>query len=57
MSRSFKGSKPAGMDFGKKYKCDRKYSGGTGELPKDLANSERRATSKNLSHEAKKFGE
>lgn len=31
-----------GEDWGAKYKCDKGYCGGTGKIPKQLANAERR---------------
>ena len=31
-----------GQDFGAKYQCDKGYSAGTGAIPKELANTERR---------------
>ena len=48
MSRTKKGSKGAGYDFGAKYKCDKGYGAGTGKTPKDLADSERRNQSKKI---------
>lgn len=42
MSRTKKGSKGCGYDFGAKYNCDKGYSGGIGKTPKDLADIERR---------------
>ena len=42
MSRTKKGSKAPGYDFGAKYSCDHRYGAGKGKVPKDLADSERR---------------
>ena len=42
MSRTKKGKKVAGYDFGARLNCDKGYSAGTGKVPKDRANSERR---------------
>lgn len=36
----------AGHDFGKRYKCDKHWSGGTGRVPKTLAHKEMRNESK-----------
>lgn len=46
MSRTKKGSKGAGYDFGAKYKCDKGYCAGVGKKPKDLADVERRFENK-----------
>lgn len=48
MSRSQKGGKQCGTDFGAKYRCDRRYNAGTGRGPKDQANSERRNEGKKI---------
>ena len=51
MSRTIKGSKACGHDFGMRYKCDKFWSGGTGKVPKNLAHSEMRNEGKMLSRE------
>lgn len=43
MSDTKRGGKPAGYDFGAKYKCDKGYCAGTGKAPKKLASKERRS--------------
>lgn len=48
MSRTRKGAKGAGYDYGSRYECDKHYSGGVGKFPKQLAASERRNTSKSI---------
>ena len=40
-----------GLDFGAKYKCDKGYCAGSGSIPKDLADSERRNESKKIIRE------
>jgi len=35
-----------GVDFGARYKCNKGYSAGTGSIPKDFADAERRKESK-----------
>lgn len=42
MSRTKKGSKPSGFDFGSRYNCNKNYAVGIGKTPKKLANKERR---------------
>ena len=37
-----------GKDFGAKYKCDKGYAAGTGPVPKDLADKERRNEGKKI---------
>lgn len=49
MSRTRKGSKPCGMEFGKRYRCDKYWRAGIGAYAKWKANMERRIDSKNLS--------
>lgn len=39
-------SNKTGVDFGARYKCDKGYSAGTGSIPKDFADTERRQESK-----------
>ena len=46
MSRTKKGKRPCGDDFGARYSCDKHYLGMTGKVPKDSANSERRKDGK-----------
>lgn len=48
MSRTIKGAKPPGNDFGKRYRCDKHWASGDGVIPKDMADSERRSDSKDL---------
>lgn len=48
MSRTIKGAKPPGNDFGKRYRCDKHWASGDGVIPKDMADSERRSDSKAL---------
>lgn len=56
MSRTIRGSKGCGHDFGAKYKCDKHWSGGTGKVPKALAHSEMRNTGKVLSRDGVEEG-
>jgi hypothetical protein len=48
MSRSIKGSKGGGYDYGARYAYNRHYSGGVGKIPKQMATSERRNLSKDI---------
>jgi hypothetical protein len=51
MSRTRRGSKACGHDFGAKYKVDRHWSGGTGKHPKNMAHREMRNTGKVLARQ------
>ena len=46
MSRTKKGKKSIGYDFGARLNCDKGYNARTGKVPKDRANSERREAGK-----------
>jgi hypothetical protein len=48
MSRTRKGSKSPGCDFGSRYRYNRCYGAGTGPFPKKMAAKERRADSRRL---------
>lgn len=48
MSRTKKGSKGSGYDFGARYNCDKGYCAGIGKTPKNLADSERRNEAKKI---------
>lgn len=48
MSRTKKGSKPPGFDFGSRLNCDKHYSGSYGPYSKYLARKERRNTDKKV---------
>jgi hypothetical protein len=51
MSRSTKGTKPPGMEWGKRYKCDKHFSAIPGKVSKQIASQERRQESKQQTKE------